>query len=754
MTLRNILCAILLGALSVMHNTDLTLAAETAHADAPHTAAAFIQRELAKGRKPNRLIHEKSPYLLQHAFNPVDWYPWGEEAFARARELKLPIFLSIGYSTCHWCHVMAHESFDDPEIGALLNANFICIKVDREERPDIDQIYMAAAQALTGSGGWPLSVFLTPELQPFYAGTYFPPEARYGQPAFRTVLTSLHELWTNQRDKVLHSAGQLTAHLQASVATASATTAAKLDEALLTKTVSQFAASFDQQYGGFGQAPKFPRPASYTFLLRQYHRTGEQRALDMVTTTLDHMAAGGLYDHLGGGFHRYSTDREWLVPHFEKMLYDQAQLATSYLEGFQLTGNLHYAEVARQTLDYVLRDLTSPQGGFFSAEDADSPRPDDPTKHAEGAFYLWTKKEIDALLGPKVAPIFDFHYTIQAAGNITHASAEEFGIGNILHTPHSLEETAKHGKLSVPETEKLLDSGRQILFQARTKRPRSHLDDKVVTAWNGLMISSLAKGAMVLDEPRYLAAAQKAAGFILATLRDEKTNTLMRRYRDGTAGLEAQLDDYAFLCQGVLDLYEASFDPGWLQAAEALTRKQLELFWDENNNGFFDTTANSSNRILRMKSQYEGAEPGGNAVAAMNLMRLAEMTGNSDWAEKARSTITSAGAIDHTQPLAMPRMLAVLAFQLSPTQQIVIAGNPADAATQALRREVYSHFLPNATLLLADNGPGQATLAARLPFLKNMQPINGKPAAYVCQNHTCTLPVTTPRELAARLSKK
>ena len=752
MPLRHVLCAILLGAL-IMNHTDTTMAATKGEAAAPHTAAAFIQRELAKGRQPNRLIHEKSPYLLQHAFNPVDWYPWGDAAFARARELNLPIFLSIGYSTCHWCHVMAHESFDDPEIAALLNANFICIKVDREERPDIDQIYMAAAQALTGGGGWPLSVFLTPKLKPFYAGTYFPPEPRYGQPGFRTVLTSLHELWASQQDKVLNSAEQITAHLRESL-TAAATSAAELDEALLAKAVAQFAASFDQQYGGFGQAPKFPRPVTYTFLLRQYLRTGEQRALDMVTTTLDRMAAGGMYDHLGGGFHRYATDQQWLVPHFEKMLYDQAQLAVSYLEAFQLTNQARYAEIARQTLDYVLRDLTSPEGGFFSAEDADSPKPDKPAEHGEGAFYLWSKKEIDTLLGPKMGPIFDFHYNILADGNINHDPQDEFGNSNILHTDHSLEETAKHFKLSVPEAAKLLAAARHTLFQARTSRPRSHLDDKVVTAWNGLMISGLAKGAMVLDEPRYLAAAQKAAGFILVTLRDEKTNTLLRRYRDGAAGLEAQLDDYAFLSQGLLDLYEASSDIRWLQAAEALTAKQLELFWDEANNGFFDTTAISSNRILRMKSQYEGAEPGGNAVAAMNLLRLSEMTGQSGWAERARRTIASVGALIQTQPVIMPRMLAALALQLTPPQLIVIAGNPAEAATQALRREVYSRFLPNAILLFADNSPNQATMAARLPFLKNMQPINGQAAAYVCQNHTCNLPVTTPRELAARLDRK
>ncbi len=732
-----------------MIQTTPGIAATNNRAPYDHTIAAFIEKKLNEAAKPNKLINEKSPYLLQHAFNPVDWYPWGEEAFAKARELNRPIFLSIGYSTCHWCHVMAHESFENEAIAALLNTYFICIKIDREERPDIDKIYMSAAQALTGQGGWPLSVFLTPDLKPFYAGTYFPPESKYGRPGFPDILESVHTAWNEKRDQILVSADRITGSIRSNALLAEGEE--NLGEGILAKGAEQFAEMFDEKYAGFGNEPKFPRPIVYSFLFRHYHRTGDKKSLDMALRTLESMANGGLHDHLGGGFHRYSTDREWQVPHFEKMLYDQAQLAISYLEAYQITGEKNHAQTARDTLDYVLRNLSSPEGGFYSAEDADSPTPEDPTKKSEGAFYLWHMKEIDSLLDGKTAALFKFRYNIIPAGNIFYDPHGEFGDNNIIHIHKSLEETAAKFKISVEDAEKSLEEAKLILLKKRNKRPRSHLDDKVITSWNGLMISGFAHGGTILSEKRYLEAAKKAADFLLSTLRDPITNTLLRRYRDGNAGLEAHLDDYAFLVQGLLDLYEASLDMKWLQSAMDLTKRQIELFWDAENGGFFDTSTTDSNRILRLKSDYEGAKPSGNSVAALNLLRMAEMLDKDDWRDMGRNTVNSMGRLLKRSPGGLPQLLVAHNFTLTKPRQIIIAGDFEEPATKAMLHEVYSRFLPQSILLHTDGGEGQKKLAEYLPFIKNIKQIDGKPTAYVCQDYTCSLPVTAPEDLAKML---
>ncbi len=716
-----------------------------------NTAADFVARQLAKGKKPNRLIHEKSPYLLQHAFDPVDWFPWGEEALAQARKEDKPIFLSIGYSTCHWCHVMGQESFANPEIAAVLNQYFVSIKVDREERPDLDRVYMAAVQALTGSGGWPMSVFLTHDLKPFYAGTYFPPESRYGLPAFPDLLEAIHQAWVKERQKILESANQITAYLQQR--TVVQTSDATLTKSLLQKAYDQTALGYDKTFGGFGNAPKFPRPVTFNFLLRYYHRSGEKKALEMTLTTLRKMAEGGIHDHLGGGFHRYSVDGQWRVPHFEKMLYDQAQLAVSYLEAYQITRDPLYAQIARAILDYVLRDMTGPQGGFYSAEDADSPLPENPEKRGEGAFYLFSKDEIFEMLVASTGKLFTYYYGVTEEGNALSDPQGEFSGKNILYVAHSIDDTAKHFGRSSTAVQKVLADARQRLFHLRARRPRPHLDDKVITSWNGLMIGAFARGYQVLNEPRYLRAAELAAAFITANLYDPNQKVLLRRYRDGSAGLEAYLNDYAFLVQGLLDLYEASLNIRWLMYAIDLTQKQIELFGDANGAGFFDTSGNDRTVLLRMKEDYEGAQPTGNSVAALNLLRLAQMIGNEKYQQKGVKTISTFADPLQKYPMGMPQMLVALDFQLKKPKQIIIAGKADAADTKKMLRAVYDRFLPNKIILLADGGRAQKQLAKYLPFIASVSMLDGKATAYVCEDYTCKLPTTDVNVMIDLLEK-
>src|SRR5881398_733375 len=712
----------------------------------------------------NRLAQEKSPYLLQHAHNPVDWYPWGEEAFAKARRENKPIFLSVGYSTCHWCHVMAHESFEDETTAAIMNREFVNIKVDREERPDVDRVYMTFVQATTGGGGWPMSVWLTPDLKPFVGGTYFPPVDRYGQPGFKKVLERIAAAWKQDHAKIADQGSKLLEALRESQ-NAQAETTAKIDNQFFQTAYEQLSRSFDDKEGGFGTAPKFPRPVSLNFLTRFYARDpkGEsgKHALEMDLVTLRKMAAGGMHDHLGGGFHRYSVDRYWHVPHFEKMLYDQAQLAVAYLDAFQITRDRQYESVARDILDYVARDMTSKEAGFFSAEDADSPVVagiGDPghSKTAEGAFYIWTKKEIEEALGD-AAEVFEFHYGVQPHGNAPEGSDphDEFRGKNILIERHTIAETAQRFKKNEQEIAGLLAKSREKLFSIRAKRPRPHLDDKIIAAWNGLMISAYARTAQVLDDARYLEIATRAATFLRANLYDPSRKILFRNYRGSRSDIEAIADDYAFVIQGLLDLYEASFNVEWLKFAMELQQTQDRLFFDEKNGGYFSTSGRDESVFLRMKDDNDGAEPAASSVAALNLLRLSQFRDDpaAAGAERAIKTIDAFATTLSHFPSAMPLMLVALDYSLSKPRQIVIAGKRDAPETKALVKEVHRHFLPNTVLFLADGAEGQGYIGEKNEAIRAMSPIDGKPAAYVCENFTCKAPVTDPKQLGDLLLK-
>ena len=724
-----------------------TLACQAAEPASTVTNTAFT----------NRLAKEKSPYLIQHQHNPVDWYPWGPEAFAKAKAEGKPIFLSVGYSTCHWCHVMAHESFESEKIAKLMNALFVCVKVDREERPDVDRVYMTYVQATTGSGGWPMSVFLTPDLQPFFGGTYFPPEDRGGRPGFPTVLQRLADAWKNDRESVVEAAAGAMKALGEYTAAGAAKGEAAGKEALAAG-FKQLTQSFDEEFGGFGSAPKFPRPVALNFLLRMHAREGAdskdgKAALAVTLHTLRKMAEGGMHDHLGGGFARYSVDKFWHVPHFEKMLYDQAQLACSYLEAFQITRDPADEKVARDILDYVRRDMTDKAGGFYSAEDADSIIEHGKPGHAEGAFYVWKKSDIDAALGDDAAKIFNRVYGVEADGNAPAGSDPmgEFKGANILIQRLSLADAAKFFKKPEAEISASLAASKKKLFDLRAKRPRPHLDDKIITAWNGMMISAFARAAQVLDDPAYLAAAQKSAQFIRAEL--WKNGTLLRSYRQGASEIAGFCDDYAALIQGLLDLYEADFDTAWLQWAVELQTKQDALFGDAEHGGYFGVEKNAPNILLRMKEDYDGAEPSPNSVAALNLLRLAQITDSKELRERAAKTLAAFAEQLTKNPTAMPQMLVALDASLTEPRQIVIAGPRDDTATRALLRETHARFIPNKLLLLADGGAGQKWLGERLEFVAGVGPLQGKPAAYVCKNFVCQLPTSDVATLRKQLAK-
>jgi len=711
--------------------------------DKMNPASEYISRRLQEGHKPNRLINEKSPYLLQHAFNPVDWHPWGNEAFEKARQENKPIFLSIGYSTCHWCHVMERESFENSDIAKIMNEYFICIKVDREERPDVDKVYMTAVQAMTGSGGWPMSVWLTPNLQPFFAGTYFPPDSRYGRSGFPDLLKRLHTAWMEQREQVLKSGEEIIATLQEHTAISAAPDSTLLFAPILRAAYSQFYSSYDERLGGFGNAPKFPRPVVFNFLLRYRARTNEKGALEMTLATLKTMWAGGMNDHLGGGFHRYAVDAYWRVPHFEKMLYDQAQLVWSYLEAYQITKEEFFANAAREILDYVLRDMTHPEGGFYSAEDADSaPDPSHPDEKEEGAFYLWRQQEISDLLGNEKAEIFNYCYGVSDSGNTISDPQGEFHDKNVLYAAYTLPEAARRFKRAESEIKAILDESKQKLLEIRKTRPHPHLDDKIITAWNGLMISAFARAHQVLDEPKYLQAAERAADFVLSKLYNAQTKILMRRYRDGEAKFSAHLDDYAFLTLGLIDLYEASFNLKWLESAIALTETQNRLFWDKISGGFYDTAGADETILLRTKEDYDGAEPAANSIAVLNLLRLSPMLDKKEWWEMAEKTLRLFGSRLQSIPHAMPQMLVAVEFSLDKPKQIIIAGKREAPDTRAMLRAVHEGFIPNKILLLADGDEGQNYLGKYLPFIKSMTMIDGKATAYVCENYVCQLPTT------------
>jgi uncharacterized protein YyaL (SSP411 family) len=694
----------------------------------------------------NRLIHEKSPYLQQHAHNPVDWYPWGDEAFDKSRLEDKPIFLSIGYSTCHWCHVMEHESFENDAIAELMNRWFVSVKVDREERPDIDHIYMSYVQATTGGGGWPMSVWLTPDLKPFVGGTYFPPDNRYGRAGFPLVLERIAEAWKNDRERILESSSQVMDQLRAQAEKAPGGSG-HVDAAVMDSAFQQFRRSFDSKLGGFGSAPKFPRPSVHNFLLRYWKRTGSEEALDMVSTTLIAMEKGGMNDQLGGGFHRYSVDEHWFVPHFEKMLYDQAQLVVSYLEAFQITRNEALEMAARRTLDYVMREMTAASGdsddagGFWSAEDADSAvDAATPNEKSEGFFYIWSWREVVELLGEEKARWFAFRYGMEPTGNVRNDPHQEFTGLNILFQAHTFEETAHHFERSIEETATALAEAERTLFAARAKRLRPHLDDKVLTSWNGLMISAFAKAAAILNEHRYADAAKGAAAFILTTLR-RSDGTLQRRYRAGDAGIDGMLDDYAFFVQALIDLYEATFDFQYLAHAIDLTDTQRELLEDAESGGFYASAQADAARLIRLKDDYDGAEPSGNSVALMNLLRLHRITGRIDLEASARKLIAAFQERVAAAPYGMPQMLCAFEYHLAPPREIVLAG----AATGDMLRMLWRDFDPNRILLHA-----APQLAEYQPAIAEMR-ADGDTTVYLCENFICNAPARNPEDLARLL---
>jgi uncharacterized protein YyaL (SSP411 family) len=682
-----------------------------------------------KGRN-NRLIREKSPYLLQHAENPVDWYPWGEEAFAKARAEDKPIFLSIGYSTCHWCHVMERESFMDPEVAKLMNGAFVCIKVDREERPDVDVVYMAACQMVTGSGGWPLTAIMTPDKKPFFIATYIPKESRPGSLGMLDLIPRIRDLWAGERRDLLQAAYQIADALVKSPAPPSGTT---LGEDLLKRGFEHLAATFDAECGGFGGRPKFPSPHNLIFLLRHWHRYKEPRALEMVEKTLQAMRQGGIYDHLGFGFHRYSTDREWLLPHFEKMLYDQAMLTMAYLEAYQATGNASYERVAREILAYVLFEMTAPEGGFYSAEDAES-------EGVEGKYYVWTEEEIRRVLGEKDAAAVISLFGIQKEGNFTdEATRRKTGL-NILHLGRPLAEAGLDLHMTEEAVEERLEVARQKLLEAREGRIRPQKDDKILTDWNGLMIAALAKAAQAFDHLEYARSAQRAADFILQHLRG-KDGPLLHRYRRGEAGIVATLDDYAFLIWGLIELYEATFQVRYLQAAIGLNKGLLERFWDDQEGGFYFSPVDGERLLVRSKEAYDGAIPSGNSVAMLNLLRLGKICADPKLEGYARRLgRTFSGAIKQV-PGAHAFLLVALDFAIGPSYEVIVAGSPQAEDTKKMVQSLRLRFLPNKVVLLVSS-PDEDKIAKIAPYAKGISAIEGKATAYVCSHYRCNAPTT------------
>jgi uncharacterized protein YyaL (SSP411 family) len=699
----------------------------------------------------NRLIREKSPYLLQHAHNPVDWHAWNSEAFEKARREDKPIFLSIGYSTCHWCHVMERESFENEETAQILNAHFIPIKVDREERPDVDRVYMTFVQATTGSGGWPMSVWLTPELQPFAGGTYFPPEDRYGRPGFASILRRLADVWSTDRVRVMEQGANITDMLRNYAEPKPDPGALDLD--LVRKAIHQAAESFDHELGGFGTAPKFPRPVLLDLLLAFYRHeptsADGQRAREMAFHTLRMMAAGGMHDHLGGGFHRYSVDRFWHVPHYEKMLYDQAQLAVTYLHAWQINREPLFEQTARDILDYVLRDMTSPEGAFFSAEDADSltPGPLGRDEKSEGAFYVWTQAEIDQTLGAD-APWFNRVYGVTPEGNSPAGSdphGELKGLNTLIRRLSDKDAAAFFQKTE-QETREILARSRARLLQRRAIRPRPHLDDKILASWNGLMISAFARAGMALADVAYIQAARKAADFVRGSMHHR--GRLLRSYRQGP-GPEGFADDYAAMATAALDLYEATGEIPWLQWALELQTHLDTLFLDPANGGYYSARADDASILIRMKEDHDGAEPAASSLAARTALRLSRMLDDAALRSRAMQTMQAFATQLRGMPTAMPAMLNALLLSASPSTQIVIAGSPADA--EPLARVAREHATSETVLLYADGGPGQFWLADRLAFIRTAVPVDGQPAAYVCENFACRLPLTDPAELRKAL---
>ncbi|MDB5102237.1 MAG: hypothetical protein JWM80_6658 [Cyanobacteria bacterium RYN_339] len=680
---------------------------------------------------PNRLAHETSPYLRQHAHNPVDWYPWGPEAFARARAEGKPILLSVGYAACHWCHVMERESFEDAAIAAQMNELFVNVKVDREERPDVDSLYMTAVQTLSGHGGWPMTVFLTPDGTPFYGGTYFPPQERHGMPAFPRVLEGVARAFHEQPEKVAETGRELVKRItevQAMPADPDA-----LDEATLQAALASMARQFDTEHGGFGDRPKFPAPMAIELWLRAWKRHDDEGALALAERSLEMMARGGLYDHLGGGFHRYSVDERWLVPHFEKMLYDNAQLARAYLLAYQATRKVLYEVVATETLDYVVREMTSPEGGFYATQDADS-------EGEEGKFFVWSHAEVLEALGPDDGRIFAAVFDVTPDGN--------FEGHNVLHLPRGMGEVAKAEGVHGDRLTDALSRGRQVLFDRRERRVKPGRDEKVIASWNGMMLKAFALAASVLGRADYLAVAERNAAFLLDTMRVD--GRLRRTYKDGQARLDAYLEDHANVVDGLLALYEATLTPRWLEEAIALARVMTSAFWDPATEAFYDTGKGHEELITRPRDLFDNATPAGNSVAADVLLRLAALTGDATFAARARAALAGSGPVMRKYPLGAARALCALDFHLARVHEVVLVGPPADDGMQAFRSGLYFRYLPY--VVLAGGGEREVVeLSKRLPLLVGRGLREGRPTAYVCHGFTCQAPTTDPAELLKQL---
>jgi uncharacterized protein YyaL (SSP411 family) len=677
----------------------------------------------------NRLIHESSPYLRQHAHNPVDWYPWGEEALRRARELDRPIFLSIGYSACHWCHVMEHESFEDAEVAAILNQYFVSIKVDREERPDLDQIYMAAVQLMTRQGGWPMSMFLTPDLQPFFGGTYFPPDDRYGRPGFKRLLLSLAQAWKEKQQTIYEQAGHVTEHVRNMLRLESA--GGDLGVELLRNATAVLSRSFDQTHGGFGTAPKFPHPLELRLLLRCAVRFDDDDVLGMVKQTLDHMARGGMYDQLGGGFHRYSTDERWLVPHFEKMLYDNSLLAPTYLEAYQITGEPFYRQVVEETLPYILREMTSPEGPFYSTQDADS-------EGVEGKFFVWSREEMQDILGGD-AELFCSIYDVTAEGN--------WEGHNILHLARGLDQEARLLGLAEEDLHRRLEACKQKLLAVRNRRVWPGRDEKFLTSWNGLMISAMAKAYQVLEQPEYLQAAVHAADYVLSHMRSGDGRLLRTAGAGAPAKLNAYLEDYTFMLDALVTLYESSFEPRWLEAALDLARITIEQFWDDAEGGFFYTGKDHEQLIARTKDPHDSSVPSGNSLAVLSFLRLAKLTGRRDLFEMAEKTLHLFRDLMVSSPMAAPQMLSSLDFFLGPVTEVAVVGDSDSEETRKSLRIIRRRFRPNQVMAFKPAGARATDLEKTIPLLAGKTAQRGV-TIYLCRDFACQKPIVGAADLA------
>ena len=734
----------LLSACLLVHGST-TFAAEEGQVRKPLPSAAEVAKLPPDGGEEfNRLVFEQSPYLLQHARNPVDWHAWNKEAFQKAREEDKPVFLSVGYSTCHWCHVMEHQSFEDDEVAGLMNKYFISIKVDREERPDVDDVYMDVTRAISGRGGWPMTVVMTPDKKPFFAGTYFPKHGRFGRKGMMQLLPELHNRWVNERSKVVGEAENHTRKLQQ---TAGAVNKGGLDAGTLQRAFDLFKRRFDRKRGGFLGGNKFPVPHNLRFLLRYWYRTGDADALNMAEKTLLGMRLGGIYDHVGLGIHRYSTDPNWLLPHFEKMLYDQALLAMAHIEAYQATGKALYVRTAREIFTYVLRDMTSPEGGFYSAEDADS-------EGEEGKFYVWDPKELNAILGKEDAELYIKVFNIVEGGNFLEQSTRKTTGFSIPHLKKPLDQVAAELEVAEAELRPRLDAMRRKLFAVREKRIHPLKDDKVLTDWNGLMIAAMSKAAQALDDDDYRAAASRAADFVLARLRTED-GRLLKRYRQGEAGLPAHLEDYSFMVWGLINLYEATFDERYLREALSLNAIMLKHFWDDARGGFFTVADDGEKLLVRRKDVYDGAIPSGNSVAALNLIRLGRITANEELENTAEAIMTAFANTVNNSPSGYAQLLMALEFAVGPSFEVIICGSKDAVPTDDMFRALNRRFIPNKVVLFRDvatEPPPIAEFANYTTLMRGLDP--DAATAYVCQNFACDLPTTSIDAMLQSLDRK